>query len=165
MSVCLTPKLSLSKKRKFESLQKKLKPKNENNEDCVGCVKWVCSNNEEWKWPHAVICRLSVKWCYAVICRLPWNDALLWSADFPWNDAMLWSAEFREIKLCCNLPIAVICRLPWNEALLWSADFPWCAFGESRQYVFCFGLEYIFGNVIFVNRANIISRRIKQASN
>ena len=39
LCVCLTPKLSLSKKRKFESLQKKLKPKNENNEGCVGCVK------------------------------------------------------------------------------------------------------------------------------
>ena len=101
------------------------------------------------KWRYAVICQLSVKWCYAAICRLPWNDAMLWSADFPWNDAMLWpadfpwnnamlwspdfpwneallwSAEFREMKLCCNLPIAVICRLPWNGAMLWSADFPW----------------------------------------
>ena len=96
-----------------------------------------CEMALEWKWPHAVLCRLpwndailwsaDFPWNDAMLwsANFPWNDAMLWSADFPWNDAMLWSAEFREIKLCCNLPIAVICRLPWNGAMLWSADFPW----------------------------------------
>ena len=54
------------------------------------------------------------------------------------------------MKLCCDLPT-------FRDVPLVSR--------ANMLFVFCFGLEYIFGNVIFVNRANIISRRIKQASN
>ena len=120
MFVCVSPKLSLSKKRKFESLQKKLKPKNENNEGCVGFVKWVCSNNEEWKWPHAVICRLSVKWWYAVKYATLWFGATLWNARRPCD-----LPRPCEMALEWKWPHAVLCRLPWNDAILWSADFPW----------------------------------------
>ena len=81
----------------------------------------------DFPWNDAMLGSADFPWNDAMLwpADFPWNDAMLWSADFPWNEAMLWSAEFREMKLCCNLPIAVICRLPWNDAMLWSADFPW----------------------------------------
>ena len=31
--------------------------------------------------------------------------------------------------------------------------FRWCAFGESRQTIICFGVEWIFGDVLLVSRA------------
>ena len=40
--------------------KKKLKPKTRKMKT-MKTVQNVQSANEEWKWPHAVICRLSVK--------------------------------------------------------------------------------------------------------
>ena len=80
-------------------------------------VQNVQSANEEWKWPHAVICRSSREIARCCDMRFPWNGAMLRSADFPWNDALLWSADFREMTMLWSADF------PWNDALLWSADF------------------------------------------
>ena len=110
----------------------------------------VQSANEEWKWPHAVICRsslydamlwyaisvkwryaaicrFSVKWCFAVICWLRWNDAI-WPSPVKcatlWFGHLPWNARTCDLAISHEMRDPVIWPSPVKCHLLWFGRSP-----------------------------------------
>ena len=97
-------------------------------------AKWSCVRFSGW----------GESWIEAIRPRSPHAHSR--SCDLghlPWKCGLA--------RSCC------LGHLPWKCGLArflgFRIYFRWCAFGESRQNIICFGVEWIFGDVLLVSRA------------